>query len=116
MSIGSRPRFHLGRHQFSFPPVHCEQKRNHTSDTDNESSDQLDGQHKHPKTGSANSANSVSSLRDSGLHNFDSVDGHDTSANVHDAAAVGDGMVATGHVGGDCSVSCKGLVGAHAPQ
>ena len=50
------------------------------------------------------------------LCSFDPVDGNDTCANVHDAAAVGDGMVATGRVGGDCSVSCKGLVGAHAPQ
>ena len=35
----------------------------------------------------------------------DSVGGHDTSAIVYDAAAVGDGTTATGHVGDDCSNS-----------
>ena len=39
------------------------------------------------------------------MNSSDSVDGHDTSAIVYDAAAVGDGMTATGHVGDDCSNS-----------
>ena len=51
----------------------------HFTVTDNESSSQLDGQHKHLKTGSANT---VSPLHDFGLHSSDPIDGHDTSAIV----------------------------------